>query len=121
MGLHRESDQLNAMKFLRANLEPALGENRRWQHQPHDRVQRDKQRQRNAFAKACFYFLANPVRAKLVERERDWPFLGAVAPGYPTLHPLGTDFWKLFWKLYNHERKAEPLPPPLPPFSPHPA
>jgi hypothetical protein len=97
---------------------PALGGNRQWQHQAHDRVLRERQRQRNAFAKACFYILANPVRAKLVEREGDWPFLGAVVPGYPTLHPLAPDFWELFWKLYNHERAAEPLPPSLPPLSP---
>jgi hypothetical protein len=58
------------------------------------------------------------VRDKLVEREQDWPYFGAVAPGYPTLHPLGADFWELFWKLYTRERKAEPPPPPLPPLSP---
>ena len=121
MGLRRESDQLNAMRFLRTHLEPALGGNRRWQHQPHDRVLRGPQRQRNAFAKACFYVLANPVRDKPVEREQDWPYLGTVAPGYPTLHPLARDFWELFWKLYTHERKAEPPPPHLPPLSPHPA
>ncbi len=57
--------------------------------------------------------LANPVRAKFVEREQAWPFLGAVVPGYPTLNPLDPDFWDLFWKLYIHEWKAEPQPSPL--------
>jgi len=65
MGLRRESDQLNAMKFLRTHLEPALGGGREWQHQPHDHVLREEERQRNAFARFCFYTLANPVRAGL--------------------------------------------------------
>jgi REP element-mobilizing transposase RayT len=121
MGLRRESNQLNAMKFLRTRLEPGLGEDRRWQHQPHDHVLREEERQRNAFAKTCFYVLANPVRAGLVQREQDWPFLGAVVPGYPTLHPLLEGFWERFWKLYVREREAEPPPPPVPPLSPSPS
>lgn len=116
MGLRRDSDQLNAMKFLRTHLEPALGEGREWQHQPHDHVLREKERKRNAFASFCFYTLANPVRAKLVKRERDWLFLGAVVPGYPELHPLAEDFWEVFWKLYVDERETEPAPPAMAPL-----
>jgi len=44
MGLRRESDQLNAMKFLRTHLEPVLGKGREWQHQPHDHVLREEER-----------------------------------------------------------------------------
>ena len=43
MGLRRESDQLNAMKFLRTHLEPALGGGREWQHQPYDYVLREEE------------------------------------------------------------------------------
>src|SRR5437899_9462822 len=43
MGMRRESDQLNAMKFLRTYLEPALNGAREWQHQPHDHVLREKE------------------------------------------------------------------------------
>jgi REP element-mobilizing transposase RayT len=93
MGLRRESDQLNAMKFLRTHLQPALGAGRKWQHQPHDHVLREEERKRNAFARFCFYTLANPVRDKLVQQERDWPFLGAVVPGFPDLYPFKEDFW----------------------------
>ena len=116
MGLRRESDQLNAMKFLRTHLEPALGEGRAWQHQPHDHVLREEERKRNAFASFCFYTLANPVRDKLVTKGHDWPFLGAVVPGYPTLHPLAEDFWETFWKLYVSEREAEPPQASAPPL-----
>ncbi len=107
MGLRRESDQLTAMKFLRIYLEPALGNGRKWQHQPHDHVLREEERKRNAFAHFCFYTLANPVRAELVKWEADWPFLGTVVPGYPELHPFTEDFWEMFWKLYVAEREAE--------------
>jgi len=43
MGMRRESDQLNGMKFLRTHLEPALTGGREWQHQPHDHVLREKE------------------------------------------------------------------------------
>lgn len=116
MGLRRETDQLNAMKFLRTHLEPALGNGREWQHQPHDHILREEERRRNAFVKFCFYTLANPVRAKLAKRERDWPYSGAIIPGYPTLQPFTEDYWELFWKLYIAEREAEPPPPATPPL-----
>jgi REP element-mobilizing transposase RayT len=118
MGLRRESDQLNAVRFLRRHLTPALGPDRKWQHQAHDHVLREDERRRDAFARTCFYVLANPVRARLVERERDWPYLGAVVPGYPDLQPLAENFWKTFWKLYAQAREAEPSPPAKPPLSP---
>jgi len=81
MGLRHESDQLNAMKFLRTHLEPALGDGREWQHQPYGHLLRDEERQRNAFASSCFYTLANPVRAELVVKESGWPYSGAIIPG----------------------------------------
>ena len=115
MGLRRESDQINAMKFLRAQLESALDQGRQWQHQAHDHVLREEERKRNAFAATCFYILENPVRGKLVNTAREWPFGGAIVPGYPHLNPWSEDFWQRFWELYVTVREAEP---PLP--SPHP-
>jgi REP element-mobilizing transposase RayT len=150
MGLRLDSDQRNAMAFLRTYLEPALltscpttvGDDVRsrpdeqspehsshpeehslrpeehslrpeehslrrvlqapikFQPQAHDSVLRAKEREHGAFAKVCFYILDNPVQAKLVTRAADWKFSGAIVPGYPTLHPLATDFWEKFWKLY---------------------
>ena len=116
MGLRRESDQLNAMKFLRTELEPALGQGREWQHQAHDHVLREEERRRNAFAASCFYILENPVRGKLAGSAQVWPFSGAVVPGYPRLHPLAEGFWELFWKLYAAAREAEPPPSSPPPM-----
>lgn len=117
MGMRRESDQLNAMKFLRRQLAPVLKPHQ-FQHQAHDHVLREEDRRRGAFARVCFYVLENPVRAKLIVQACDWPFNGAIVPGYPTLHPTREDFWKLFWKLYVAEREKEPPAPAIPPLQP---
>ena len=108
MGLRRKSDQIRAMRFLRAELKPALGQGREWQHQPHDHVLRQEERKRNAFAAACFYILQNPVRAQLTTLATEWPFCGAVVPGYPRLHPFEEGYWTRFWILYRTAREAEP-------------
>lgn len=117
MGLSRQSDQRKAVKFLREHLATAL-HGHRFQHQAHDHVLRDEERKRNAFAKVCFYILANPVRAGLVKETDTWPFCGAIIPGYPTLHPLDRRFWPLFWKLYYGSRSADADIRKLPPRSP---
>jgi hypothetical protein len=43
-----------------------------------------------------------------VSHPSEWPYLGAVVPGYPFLHPLGEDFWEHFWKVYQEKREAMP-------------
>ena len=121
MGMRRDSDQLNAMRFLRSELEPILGDGREWQHQAHDHVLREEERKRNAFAKVCFYILANPVRANLIREGEPWPFNGCVVPGFPRLHPEEEGFWPLFWKLYAANRDQEPPPSGPPPLSAHPS
>ena len=136
LGLRLDTDQMNAMSFLRTYLEPALvGDDARsrsvghdvrsasgdsqndssprrlqtvkFQPQAHDNVLREKEREHGAFAKVCFYILNNPVAAELVSRPEDWNFCGAVIPGYPTLHPLAADFWEKFWKLYAKFRHPD--------------
>jgi hypothetical protein len=57
------------------------------------------------------------VRAELVKDANDWPYLGAIVPGYPELHPLEDDYWRLFWKLYVEKRGSESPPPATPPLS----
>jgi putative transposase len=114
MGLRVETDQRNAMKFLRKHLAEELRRRSRngvefeLQKQSHDSVLRPEDRLRNAFEKACFYILENPIRKGLALHSGDWPYLGAVVPGFPFLHPLEEDFWEMFWKIYMKER--EPMP-----------
>ena len=115
MGMRRKSDQLNAMRFLRRQLAPML-KPYKFQHQAYDHVLREDERKRGAFARVCFYVLANPGRAKLVAEGGDWPFSGVVVPGYPTLHPMQEDFWEKFWKLYVAERESESSAPSVPPM-----
>jgi REP element-mobilizing transposase RayT len=100
LGLRQGTDQRNGMSFVRTRLKPFLAP---FKFQPlaHDHVLRDEERRRNAFAKTCFYILANPVRAGLMKETEGWPFCGAIIPGYPDLHPLDKSFWPKFWKLYQ--------------------
>lgn len=106
MGLRLDSDQHNGMAFLRTYLEPLLAP-AHFQPQAQDRVLREEQRQRNAFAKVCFYIAENPVKAELVESVQDWPFTGCILPGYPKLNPLDDDFWPKFWRLYGKLRQPD--------------
>ena len=106
LGLGRDSDQRNGMSFLRTYLEPLLAPNQ-FQPQAYDHVLREEERKRDAFAKICFYLLANPVRAKFIKESGTWPFCGAVVPGYPKLHPLAVDFWPRFWKLFQELRQPD--------------
>jgi REP element-mobilizing transposase RayT len=106
MGLHADSDQRAGMVFLRTHLEPELAPHK-FQHQAYDHVLREEDRRRDAFARTCYYILENPVRAELVKGRQEWPFSGAVVPGYPTVHPLQDDFWLKFWKLYVAAKSSE--------------
>jgi REP element-mobilizing transposase RayT len=117
LGLSVHSDQRNAMRFLRTHLQTELARRSTQQviftlqKQSHDSVLREKDRTRGGLARACFYVLDNPHRKGLVAHPRDWPFMGAVVPGYPSLHPLAEDFWPLFWKLYGAQREPTPVDP----------
>jgi len=106
MGLRLDTDQLNAMPFLRTYLEPALSP-ANFHDQAYDNVLREPEREHNAFAGVCSYILNNPLKGKLVTRMEDWRFCGAIVPGYPTLHPLKSDFWPKFWKLYAKARHPD--------------
>jgi hypothetical protein len=46
-------------------------------------------------------------RRRALQHAKDWPFAGAIVPGYPELHPLEEDFWLLFWKLYLAARAPD--------------
>ncbi len=100
MGVRRESDQKKAIKFFREHLGPLLRPCR-FQHQAHDQVLRQEKRKRDAFARVCFYVIDNARKEELVAHPKEWRFCGAVVPGYPTFHPLKSDFWSKFWKIYT--------------------
>jgi REP element-mobilizing transposase RayT len=114
MGTGDASDQLRASGFFRREWNALLGKRMRLQKQAYDHVCREDERGREAFRRACHYVMDNPVRTGLVERFECWPFLGAMAPGYPRLDPRGPAFWDRFWKIYEIEtRPARPVAKPL--------
>jgi hypothetical protein len=100
MGLVGESDQLLSTAFLRKHLANQIAP-ARLQDRAHDHVLREDERERGSFQEACSYVIHNPERAKLVASWRDWPFLGAMAAGYPDLDPRLDGFWPDFWRIYN--------------------
>jgi putative transposase len=104
LGCKLDSDQRNAMAFLRSYIKSSLA--LPLQHQSHDHVFKADERKRNAFAAACEYVLLNPVRANLAAKVEDWPYSGAIIPGYPSLNPAQPEFWPTFWKI--HEKQRDP-------------
>jgi REP element-mobilizing transposase RayT len=105
MGLRRDTDQRNGMKFLRAQigsfLKPA-----KFQHQAHDHVLTSAERQRHAFSLACAdYVLLNPLKGGLVKLPEAWPYIGAVIPGYPRANPFDVGYWPWFWPHYFAARE----------------
>ncbi|MFM2296066.1 MAG: hypothetical protein RLZZ350_2479 [Verrucomicrobiota bacterium] len=105
LGVRREADQRNGIKFLRAQLGPHLTP-AKFQHQAHDHVLTTEQRQRHAFSLACAdYVLLNPFNAQLVKTPEAWPFLGAIIPGYPRLNVFDANYWPWFWKHYATVRE----------------
>ena len=99
MGLRLNSDQLHAMAFLRTYLRPLLSPVK-LQHQPYDHVLHDQERRRSAFASTCGYIVENPVEAGLVKRPEEYPFAGAIVPGYPRWHPCDVRLWPRVGALY---------------------
>ena len=104
MGLRLDTDQLNAMAFLRTHLEHALS-GYRLQPQAHDHVLRRHERERGAFMSRVMYDLLNPVRGGLVMEPGEWPYTGCVVPGYPKMHPLEDGFLDTFWGIHAKHRE----------------
>jgi hypothetical protein len=96
----RDSDQRLAIEFLRKHLRPALAPYD-WQAQAHDRVLRDDEREREAFAALAHYILQNPVRAGLSATASDYSYAGGCVPGYPNLRVRDPEYWPLFWRIYD--------------------
>jgi len=107
IGLGADSNQLKATRFLRQHLSPHLAP-ARWQHQSHDHVLREHERQRDAVNATCHYITENPVRSGLAEQPSEWPYSGAILPGYPNLNPTDDGFHDIFWRLLARVREANP-------------
>jgi hypothetical protein len=103
LGLLEESDQRNAIKFFRKQINPILARfQARWQKQPYDHVMREDERGRDAFETVVECIARNPERAGLVKLDgyQEYPYTGCLVPGYPELGPWQPDYWDRFWRIY---------------------
>lgn len=102
LGTTEGSDQKAAVALFRAawNIELSRG-GRKLQRQAFDHVLREEERQRGSFGTVAGYVFENPVRAELADRWKEYPFLGALVPGYPDLDPREIDYWDRFWRIYE--------------------
>lgn len=102
MGVAEDAEQKSAAKFFRQHVNDLLDqslEGARFQKQPYDHVLRQNERGPDAGRALAWYVQHNAVRAKLVIHESEWPYLGCMIPGYPTLHPLEEGYWDKFWRI----------------------
>ncbi len=104
-GLSPESDQRPAIREFRRvwngilkRASPAA----KLDLQAYDHVLRDEERGRDAFERIRGYILENPVRSKLCDDYRSWPYSGTLVVGYADLDPREEEFPIRFWRLYHH-------------------
>lgn len=101
LGICDESDHTRAVALFRTTWNRLLGARHcQLARQPFDRVLRPADRRRGAFMAVATYIWENPVRADLVAERREWPFSGAMIPGYPCLSPHDAGYWETFWRIH---------------------
>ncbi len=108
IGILDGSDQRNAVKFFRKQVNPVLEKlESRFQKQPYDHVLREEERDRDAFEIVVEYIARNPERAGLVKPDgfQQYPYTGSLVPGYPELALWQHAFWERFWRIYAYLRQ----------------
>jgi REP element-mobilizing transposase RayT len=108
VGIFDQSDQRNAAKFFRRQLNLVLQPSGvRLQQQPYDHVLRDEEKLQTAFEAVVEYIARNPERAGLVQPDkyRDYPYTDSLVPGCPELHLWQPGFWPRFWRIHSYNRQ----------------
>ena len=109
LGTSPSADQRKAAAFFRRHWNLLLrARGCGLQLQGYDHVLREEERKHGAFAAVATYILENPVRAKLTDDWRSYPYSGAIVVGHPELDPRAVDFWERFWRHWNS--LIEPAP-----------
>jgi len=101
-GISEAAEQKKATKFFREHVNPLLDRSlkgTRFQKQSYDHVLRQHEKGADAVREMAWYIQQNPVRAGLVREAAEWPYLGCMVAGYPTLHPVQEKYWERFWKV----------------------
>jgi len=86
IGLFDHTDQLNAMKYLRKQVNLTLGKiGFELQAQAYDNVLQEEEREKEAFEDACEYIARNPERKGLVPTDgfRQYAYTDCLVPGTP--------------------------------------
>ncbi len=95
VGLNERAVQLPALKWIR----------REWnlmlralilKDQAYDHVLREADHKCDAFADVVGYILRNQARKELVTDWQEWPYSGAISPGYQKLDPRKVLFGRAF-------------------------
>ena len=109
MGLFPGSDQLNAMKYFRKQLNLVLKKiKHELQPQAYDNVLKDDERASDAFAELCEYIARNPERAGLVATDHyaEYRLTDCLIPGAPEVSFFDEDYWDRFWTIHHSIRKG---------------
>ena len=104
----RGTDQLNAMKYFRRQLNEVLGKiGFELGLQSYDNVLKENERQEAAFEATCEYIARNPERKKLVNVDRymDYKFTDCLVPGAPEIKFFDKGFWDSFWRVCSASRE----------------
>jgi len=110
-GLSDDSDQIYCIQFIRRHLNKVLKQSGyELQDQAHDHVLTEEERMQDSFPTVANYIFENPVRNELKARTSEWPYSGALVPGYPDLDPFDQDYWDRFWKIYELETERRSRP-----------
>ena len=108
IGISSGSDQRNAMKYFRKQLNLVLNKvSIKLQKQSYDHVLREEERKETQFVNIVEYIARNPERAELVKQGHfyDYKYSGCLVPGYPELRLSQPDLWQLFWRIYHYLQK----------------
>ena len=106
VGCAADSHQLRAASFFRRDINGILAaQGAHLQKQGYDHILNEHERGPEALPATIQYILLNPVNDGLCEDWKDWPFCGAIAPGYPRFTPRDKSFWKQLESVLSESRQ----------------
>lgn len=107
IGLFENTDQLNAMKYFRRQVNEVLGKiGFSLQDQGYDNVLGEDDRIETAFEGVCEYIARNPERKGLVAADefKKYRFTDCLIPGAPEVKFFHAGYWETFWRITSTSR-----------------
>jgi hypothetical protein len=109
IGLFEGTDQLNAMKYFRKQVNLVLRKiGFELQIQPYDNVLQEEDREKEAFEDVCEYIARNPERKGLVPVDGflQYAHTDCLVPGAPEVRFADDQFWETFWRIHSATLKS---------------